>query len=84
MSDIDQKSLPTYIGKVLFFSPKRGSGFLEWHIDGVKQKDMFAHFSDISMQGFKTVNADQKVSFQIGTNKNGDPKAINILIVSDE
>lgn len=84
MSDVDQKSIPTYVGKILFFSPKRGYGFVEWHIDGVKQKDMFIHFSDLSMTGFKTVNADQKVSFQIGFNKNNDPKAINVLPINDE
>lgn len=73
-----------YQGVVCWFSAKKGFGFIEWQKDGVKQNDMFVHFSDLSMQGFKTLNAAQKVSFEIGVNKNGDPKAINVQIVNDE
>ena len=42
---------------------------------------LYAHFSDISCQGFKTLYKGQKVTFGIGTNKHGDPKAIEIKIV---
>lgn len=73
----------TYTGFTVWFSIKKGFGFLSWEIDGVKQKDMFIHFSDISMQGFKTIDAGQKVSFEIGANKNGEPKAINVQILKD-
>ncbi len=72
-----------YEAKVEWFSVKKGFGFLSWEIDGVKQKDMFVHFSDLSMSGFKTIDAGQKVSFEIGTNKNGIPKAINVQILKD-
>ena len=72
------EDVKTYIGVVIWFSAKKSFGFLEWEISGVKQNDMFVHFSDINMQGFKTLSAGQKVSFQIGTNKNGDPKAIAV------
>jgi cold shock protein len=73
----------SYKAEVVWFSIKKGFGFLSWEIDGVKQKDMFIHFSDIAMQGFKTIDAGQKVSFEIGSNKNGDPKAINVQILKD-
>jgi CspA family cold shock protein len=73
-----------YEGLCVWFSPKRGYGFIQWHKDGVKQNDMFMHFSDLAMEGFKTINANQKVSFEIGSNKNGDPKAINIKLLNDE
>lgn len=72
-----------YVGKVCWFSAKKGFGFIEYEVDGVKQKDMFVHFSDISMPGFKTIQAEQKVSFEVGKNKNGDPKAINVLILAE-
>lgn len=71
----------TYIGRVAWFSSIKGFGFLQWEIDGVKQKDMFVHFSDLSMPGYKTLKPEQKVSFEIGANKNGDPKAILVQIL---
>lgn len=71
----------TYIGTTIWFSAKKSYGFIEWEIDGVKQQDIFVHFSDINMQGFKTLAAGQKVSFEIGFNKNGAPKAINVTLI---
>ena len=70
-----------FSGEVIWFDAKRGYGFISWEKSNVKQKDIFAHFSDISCQGFKTLYKGQKVTFGIGTNKHGDPKAIEIKIV---
>lgn len=70
-----------YNGEVLWFDPKRGYGFIGWEKDGVKQKDLFAHFSDIICEGFKTLYKGQKVSFGLGVNKHGDPKAIEITVI---
>lgn len=72
-----------FIGEVLWFDPKRGFGFIGWEKDGVKQKDMFVHFSDITQEGFKTLYKHQKVSFGLGTNKHGDPKATNVEILKN-
>jgi len=69
-------------GKIIWFNPRKGFGFIEWEIDGVKQKDLFLHFSDLQMTGYKTIQADQQVSFEVGQNKHGDPKAVNVLLVS--
>lgn len=68
-------------GEVVFFSPKLGFGFLAWEKDGIKQKDMFCHFSDISCEGYKTLYKNQKVSFNLGLNKHGVDKAINVIII---
>lgn len=70
-----------YSGKIIFFDPKKGYGFILWDKDDVPQKDLFIHFSDISMEGFKTVNKDDQVSFSLGLNVRGDIKAINVLII---
>lgn len=70
-----------YYGEVLWFNPARGFGFLAWEKDGAKQKDMFCHFSDVVCEGFKTLYKGQKVSFQIGTNNHGDPKAISVQVL---
>lgn len=75
----DQK----FYGEVLWFDPKRGFGFIGWEKEGVKQKDMFVHFSDVSCEGFKTLYKSQKVSFGVGTNKHGDPKAINVEVLKN-
>lgn len=72
-----------FYGEVLWFDPKRGFGFIEWEKDGVKQKDMFVHFSDVSCEGFKTLYKHQKVSFTLGVNKHGDPKACGVEIMKN-
>jgi CspA family cold shock protein len=72
-----------YYGEVIFFDPKKGYGFISWEIDGIKQKDCFLHFSDIACEGFKTVYKQQRVSFSLGTNVRGDPKAINVTILKN-
>ena len=72
-----------FFGEVIFFDPKRGFGFIGWEKDGLKQKDMFVHFSDISCEGFKTLYKDQKVSFGIGKNNSGDPKAIEVEVLKN-
>ena len=68
-------------GNVEWFDPKRGYGFISWELDGEKQKDLFVHFSDIACEGFKTLYKGQKVSFGLGTNKRGDPKATEVVIL---
>lgn len=70
-----------YTGKVIWFNPKNGYGFIEWSDENVKQKDMFVHFSDIVCEGFKTLNKDQVVSFKLGKNHSGNPKAIEVKVV---
>jgi CspA family cold shock protein len=72
-----------HYGIVEWFDPKRGIGFISWEIDGIKQKDMFLHFSDINCEGFKTTYKHQRVSFSVGTNVRGEPKAINCTILKN-
>lgn len=72
-----------YTGAVCWFDNRAGYGFLLWEIDGVPQKDMFIHFSDVNCEGFKTLKKDQKVSFQLGTNNRGQPKAVNVQAINE-
>jgi len=72
-----------YYGEVIFFDPKKGYGFATWDIDGVKQKDIFIHFSDLVMDGFKTVYKNQKISFSVGVNMRGEPKAICVEVLKN-
>jgi len=70
-----------FFGIVAWFSPSKGIGFIEWEKDGVKQKDQFVHYSDLQMEGFKTLYKAQRVSFSIGQNIKGEPKAINVVVL---
>ena len=67
-----------YTGKVIWFDSKKGFGF----ISRENQPDIFVHFSDIAMDGYKNLIKDQTVQFQIGENYFGKPKAIKVSLVS--
>ena len=49
-------------GTVKWFNDAKGYGFITPD-DG--SEDLFAHFSAINMQGFKTLKEGQKVSFDV-------------------
>jgi CspA family cold shock protein len=71
-----------HYGEVIFFDPKKGYGFLEWRSEaGERQKDLFVHFSDVVCDGFKTLFKGQKVSFGLGTNMRGEPKATEVTVL---
>ncbi len=60
-------------GKVKWFSNPKGYGFITMS-DG---KDIFVHYSCIQGEGYKTLEVDQNVEFEIGKGPKGD-QAINI------
>jgi len=61
-------------GHVKWFSSEKGYGFIER--DG--SEDVFVHHSQISMQGFRTLDAGELVEFEIISGERG-PKAQNVL-----
>ncbi len=73
-----------FVGDVIWFDAKAGYGFIAYEIDGVKQTDIFAHFSNIICEGFKTIKKDQRVSFGIGQNNKGQPKAVEITVINEK
>lgn len=64
-------------GEVIWFDNKSGYGFIARD----NEKDLFVHFSDINCEGFKTVKKGQKVSFTLGVNNKGAPKATDVTVV---
>ena len=55
-------------GNVKWFNGEKGFGFITPDGGG---EDLFAHFSAIKMQGFKTLKEGQKVSFEVTTGPKG-------------
>jgi cold shock protein len=62
-------------GKVKWFNAKKGFGFLESE-DG---KDIFVHFSALTMEGYKTLEEGQEVVFDITDGPKG-PQASNVKL----
>ena len=63
-------------GIVKWFNSEKGFGFIS--VEG--WDDVFAHFSAINLDGFKTLEEGQKVSFDIVEGARG-PQAANITIL---
>ena len=59
-------------GTMKWFNDSKGFGFITPDGGG---EDLFAHFSEINMQGFKTLKEGQKVSFDIVDGKKGKQAA---------
>ena len=62
------------VGKVKWFSPEKGYGFIARE----GGDDVFVHFSAIQDDGFKTLNEGQDVEFEIVEGARG-PQAANVI-----
>lgn len=68
------------LGTVVFFK-KEGWGFIK---PDVGDKDYFVHYSQIQGDGFKTLAAGQRVTFEIGFNNHGEQAANVVVLEEDE
>lgn len=68
-------------GTVKWFNPDKGFGFI---CDDETGEDVFVHFSAINVDGFKTLNEGQKVTFETEPDpKNSDKmRAIDVTPVA--
>ncbi len=64
----------TVTGTVKWFNETKGFGFIQQESGA----HVFAHFSEITGSGFKTLAEGQKVSFSIAQGQKG-PNAVNIV-----
>ncbi len=61
-------------GNVKWFNAQKGYGFIEVE-DG---KDVFVHYSEIQVDGFKTLEEGEKVEFDVVEGNRG-PQAANVV-----
>jgi len=64
-------------GIVKWFNEGKGFGFIAPDGGG---KDLFAHFKEIQGTGFKTLQENQRVEFEVTQGQKG-PQAYNIRVV---
>lgn len=55
-------------GKVKWFNAEKGFGFIQRE----NGTDIFVHFSDIKMDGFKVLNEGEEVTFTVEPSPKGD------------
>jgi CspA family cold shock protein len=65
--------MPT--GTVKWFNQKKGYGFIIQEEGG---EEIFVHFSAISGEGYKTLEAGDRVQFEVSKGDKG-PQAINVV-----
>ena len=63
-------------GTVKWFNAEKGFGF----ITGDDGKDVFVHFSGIMSEGFRTLEENQKVTYNLEDTEKG-PKAVDVTVV---
>lgn len=62
-------------GTVKWFNAEKGYGFISQE-DG---EDLFVHFSEIKMDGYKTLDEGVRVSFDVTEGQNGKKQASNVV-----
>ena len=60
-------------GIVRFFNRTRGWGFISSN-----DKDYFVHYTSIKMDGYRYLNENDIVSFEVGTCKDGREQTVNV------
>jgi CspA family cold shock protein len=69
------KDLNMTIGTVKFFNADKGYGFIAPETGG---DDAFVHISAVERAGMATLNKDQRVSYELETDRRGKTSAVNL------
>ena len=63
-------------GKVKWFSEERGYGFIEG-----EEGDFFVHYTEIAGEGFRTLEEDSEVEFEVVEDRRGRKQAAGVEVV---
>jgi CspA family cold shock protein len=63
------------VGTVKFFNETKGFGFIQPDDGG---QDAFVHITAVEQAGMRTLNKDQKVSYELEQDQRGKTKAVNL------
>lgn len=64
-------------GKVKWFNPQKGFGFIQPSSGG---PDVFVHISAVERAGLSTLNDNQEVEYELQTGRNGKASAENLRV----
>jgi CspA family cold shock protein len=62
-------------GTVKFFNADKGYGFIQPESGG---NDAFVHISAVEAAGLRTLDRDQRVSYELETDRRGKTSAVNL------
>ncbi len=62
-------------GTVAWFNHRKGFGFITDEDGG----DIFCHYSAIETKGYRTLDAGEAVSFELGPDKQGKSQAVHVV-----
>ena len=68
-----EKNMP--IGTVKFFNADKGYGFIQPEGGG---NDAFVHISAVEQAGMRTLDRDQRASYELETDRRGKTSATNL------
>jgi CspA family cold shock protein len=63
------------IGTVKFFNAQKGYGFIQPEDGG---QDAFVHITAVERAGMRTLNQNQKVSYELEQDRRGKTSAVNL------
>ncbi|HEX7753271.1 MAG TPA: cold-shock protein [Novosphingobium sp.] len=66
------------VGTVKFFNTDKGYGFIAPEDGG---SDSFVHISAVERAGLATLNKDQRVRYEVETDRRGKASAVNLEVV---
>ncbi len=65
-------------GEVTWFNERKGFGFIKGD-DGL---ELFVHYTEITRDGFQTLEPGQRVSYEV-TDKDRGPRAVEVQVVGE-
>lgn len=71
----DRRNLIMRNATVKWFNAQKGYGFLT---DSETKEDVFCHYSQLQMDGFKSLHEDDMVEYELGAGNDGRQQAVNV------